>query len=214
MNRVWIGAGVVLLALTACQGKTASTSGPQETVSAMKAPAAKRHMANAEAKKTPVERGKYLVTAIGCNDCHTPLKMGPNGPEPDMSRMLSGHPEDEKLAAPPKMAGGWMMAASASSTAFAGPWGVSYTANLTPDPSGLGAWTADQFVKTMRTGKHWGQSRAILPPMPWAGIGQLSDRDLKAIFAYLQSIPPIANHVPDPLPPPAEASSGASKQGG
>jgi len=213
MNRVWIGAGLVLLALTACQGKMASQSGSQETAPAMKAPAAKGHMADAEAKKTPVERGKYLVEAIGCNDCHTPLKMGPNGPEPDMSRMLSGHPEDEKLSAPPKMTGGWMMAAAGSMTAFAGPWGISYPANLTPDPSGLGAWTVDEFIKTMRTGKHWGESRAILPPMPWRGIGQLSDRDLKAIFAYLQSIPPVSNHVPDPVPPP-EAPGAPAKQAG
>src|SRR6185295_17401436 len=56
---------------------------------------------------TPVERGKYIVNAGGCHDCHTPAKMGPNGPEPDMSRMLSGHPENLKVEAPPKMSGGW-----------------------------------------------------------------------------------------------------------
>ena len=207
MGRVWIGVGLALLALTACQGKMGQQSASEKAAPAMEKTAAEGQAAMAE--QTPVERGKYLVTAIGCNDCHTPLKMGPNGPEPDMSRMLSGHPEDEKLGAPPKMTDGWMMAAAGSMTAFAGPWGISYPANLTPDPSGLGAWTADQFIKTLRTGKHWGQSRAILPPMPWHGIGQLSDSDLKAIFAYLQSIPPVSNHVPDPVPPAgAPASQG------
>src|SRR5688572_14958854 len=45
-----------------------------------------------------VERGKYLVTIGGCNDCHTPWTMTPQGPAPDMSRMLSGHPADVKVA--------------------------------------------------------------------------------------------------------------------
>src|SRR5580765_355411 len=45
-----------------------------------------------------VKRGEYLVTVGGCNDCHTPLKMGPQGPEPDMSRMLSGHPDSFPIA--------------------------------------------------------------------------------------------------------------------
>jgi cytochrome c553 len=211
MGRVWIGAGLALLLLTACQGKMAQQSASNETAPAMEKPAVEGQVAQAAmAQETPAERGKYLVTAIGCNDCHTPLKMGPNGPEPDMSRMLSGHPEGEKLPAPPKMTNGWMMAAAGSMTAFAGPWGISYPANLTPDPSGLGAWTADQFIKTMRTGKHWGQSRAILPPMPWQGIGKLSDNDLRAIFAYLQSIPPVSNHVPDPVPPPAAPGAAGS----
>ena len=46
-----------------------------------------------------LERGKYLVTVGGCNDCHTPLKMGAKGPEPDMSRMLSGHPDSFPITA-------------------------------------------------------------------------------------------------------------------
>src|SRR5262245_14387767 len=50
-----------------------------------------------------LERGKYLVNIGGCNDCHTPLKMGAKGPEPDLSRMLSGHPEDAKLPPPRKL---------------------------------------------------------------------------------------------------------------
>jgi mono/diheme cytochrome c family protein len=152
-----------------------------------------------------VERGKYLVTVGGCNDCHTPLKMGPKGPEPDMDRMLSGHPETFPIEQLPVSGGQqWMMTAAATGTAFAGPWGVSFTANLTPDTNtGLGIWTEEMFINTIRTGKHWGVSRDILPPMPWFNYREMNDDDLKAVFAYLRSIKPITNHVPTPLPPAA-----------
>jgi hypothetical protein len=53
----------------------------------------------------------------------------------------------------------------------------------------------------MRTGKHLGVGRAILPPMPWPGVAALTDEDLKALFAYLQSLKPISNLVPQPIPP-------------
>jgi hypothetical protein len=156
-----------------------------------------------------LERGRYLVTILSCNDCHTPFKMGPQGPEPDMSRMLSGHPESMKLPPPPAPAGPWIWAGSASNTAYAGPWGVSYASNLTPDPNtGLGIWTEEMFLKMMKTGKHMGVSREVQPPMPWPWYGKAEDEDLKAVFAYLKSIPPIVNHVPDWQPPaPAKAAS-------
>ena len=57
------------------------------------------------------------------------------------------------------------------------------------------------FVNAMRKGKHMGISRPILPPMPWQDIAAMSDADLKAMYAYLRTIPPIVNHVPDPIPP-------------
>src|SRR5688572_5524004 len=87
-----------------------------------------------------VERGAYLVRAMGCNDCHTPWKMGPRGPEPDMTRALTGHPADVVMPPPPSLPPGpWIWMGAATNTAFAGPWGVSFTANLTPDPeTGLG----------------------------------------------------------------------------
>ena len=150
--------------------------------------------------QSPVERGKYIVTAGACHDCHTPLMMGPNGPEPDMSRMLSGHPESIKIARGPKLDDPWMAAASSTMTAWSGPWGISYTANLTPDQNtGLGNWTEDMFISAIREGKHMGTSRPILPPMPWQVFRNYTDDDLKAIFAYLKSIPPVTNHVPDPI---------------
>lgn len=152
-----------------------------------------------------VARGKYLVTVAGCNDCHTPWQMGPNGPEPDMSRMLSGHPAGMNLPPPPKLPEGpWIMTAIGTNTAWSGPWGVSFTANLTPDPeTGLGKWTLRNFVDTIRTGRHMGRGRPILPPMPIPAYKHFTDDDFKAIYSYLRTIPVVQNRVPEPLPPPA-----------
>ena len=158
-----------------------------------------------------IKRGQYLTTIGGCHDCHTPLKMGPQGPEPDFSRALSGHPEALVMPPAPKLpAGPWMWTGAATNTAFAGPWGVSYARNLTPEQlTGMGIWTEEMFIKTLRTGKHYGVSRPILPPMPWQNLAQATDEDLKSIYAYLRSIKPIKNQVPDailaPPPPPAAA---------
>jgi mono/diheme cytochrome c family protein len=155
-----------------------------------------------EAGRSRIEHGKYLVNLGGCTDCHTPLKMGPKGPEPDLSRYLSGHPEDAHTPPPPKLPAGPWFAMTAGMTAWAGPWGVSYAANLTPDPNtGLGIWTEAMFIQAMRTGKHFGVGRDILPPMPWQTLSQLSDADLKDMYAYLRSLPPVKNHVPVPVPP-------------
>jgi hypothetical protein len=147
-----------------------------------------------------------LVIGGLCHDCHSPKKLGPKGPEPDMDKMLSGHPEGITVAAPyrPAAASPWAIASTDDLTAWSGPWGVSFAANLTPDTlTGLrsGVWTEEIFIKALRTGKHMGTARDILPPMPWNFIGQLSDDDLKAIWAYLGTIPAIKNHVPDPIPP-------------
>jgi hypothetical protein len=147
-----------------------------------------------------VDRGKYIVMSGGCHDCHTPLKMGANGPEPDLSLMLSGHPEQVAMPPAPAAQGLWMWSGGATGTAFSGPWGVSFAANLTPDQNtGLGIWTEDMFVRAMREGRHMGTSRPILPPMPWQSVRNLNDEDLKAVFAYLKTVPPVTNHVPDPI---------------
>lgn len=152
-----------------------------------------------------VARGMYIVNTSGCHDCHTPWKVGPKGPEPDMTLALSGHPESMTLPPPPKLGNGpWVWTAAGTNTAFAGPWGVSYTANLTPDEmTGTGIWTEDIFIKTIRSGRHWGVSRPILPPMPWTVYRNMTDEDLKSVFAYLRTVKPIRNQVPEPLPPPA-----------
>jgi mono/diheme cytochrome c family protein len=160
--------------------------------------------ASAAAGGARVERGKYLVTMIGCSDCHTPLKMGPKGPQPDVERFLSGHPEQMGALPPAKAQGPWLWAGAATNTAFAGPWGVSYAANLTPDRNtGLGIWTEEMFVKAIRTGRHMGTSREILPPMPWPAFRNATDEDLKSIYAYLRTLKPVTNHVPDVRPPAA-----------
>jgi mono/diheme cytochrome c family protein len=159
--------------------------------------------AAADASPALVDRGRYLVTTSGCHDCHTPLKMGENGPEPDMSRMLSGHPESFVIAAPPANPGEeWMMVAARTMTAFSGPWGMSFTANLTPDDeTGLGRWTLQNFKDTIRSGRHMGRGRPILPPMPIPMYKNFNDADFEAIYAFLRSIPPVRNRVPEPLPP-------------
>jgi hypothetical protein len=92
--------------------------------------------------------------------------------------------------------------AAATMTAWSGPWGVSFTRNLTPDPeTGIGKWTEQNFIDSLRNGKIMGKGRPLLPPMPWAMYGTLTDEDLKAMFAYLKTIPPVKNRVPEPLAP-------------
>jgi len=150
-----------------------------------------------------VERGAYLVNIMACNDCHTPWKMGPQGPEPDMTRMLSGHPQDMVMPPVTRQKGPWEWAGAGTNTAFSGAWGVSFTANLTPDPeTGLGKWTDETFIRALRTGRHEGQGRPILPPMPYPMYRNATDEDLRAVFAFLQSIPAIRNRVPQPIDPP------------
>jgi hypothetical protein len=148
-----------------------------------------------------VARGRYLADSIGCDDCHTPKKMGAKGPELDMTRRFSGHPEGSKLPTPPALpAGPWVATASWDLTAWSGPWGVSYAFNLTPDENtGIGSWSEETFVGAIRTGRHMGVSRPILPPMPWNVYRNLSDDDLRALYAYLRTVTPVKNRVPEPL---------------
>jgi mono/diheme cytochrome c family protein len=154
-----------------------------------------------------VARGRYLVQFGLCNDCHTPHKLGPNGLEPDLTRALSGHPSDLVMPAPPVLGPSWAWAGAGTMTSFVGPWGVSFTANLTPDKeTGLGNWTEEMFMMALRTGRHEGKGRPILPPMPFQYVASLTDDDLKAVFAYLQSIPPVRNRVPAPIDPAEETA--------
>ena len=155
------------------------------------------------AESDPVERGRLLIAGGGCHDCHSPKVFGPNGPMVDESRILSGHPESVGVVQPFKGDGGpWTTHTNDHLTAWSGAWGVSFAANLTPDQNtGLGIWTEQMFVDAIKQGKHMGTSRTILPPMPWNEYRHLPDDDLKAMFAYLKSIPPIANRVPVPLDP-------------
>jgi hypothetical protein len=148
--------------------------------------------------------GHHLVQMIGCNDCHTPKKMTNMGPVPDTTQLLSGHPA--AMPAPQvdrKDAESKGLALTNDMTAWVGPWGISYAANLTPDQTGIGNWSEAQFFKAMREGKFKGLdgSRPLLPPMPWEDFTNMKDEELKAIFAYLISIKPIHNIVPAAAPP-------------
>lgn len=149
-------------------------------------------------------RGKYIVNSAGCHDCHTPWVMGPKGPEPDMTRMLSGHPEQLVMPPAPKVPEPWLVIGADTNTAYAGPWGVSFTANLTPDvETGIGRWTLKNFVDTFRTGRRMGRGRPVLPPMPIHVYNNFNDQDLASVYAYLRTIPAITNRVPEPLAPAA-----------
>ena len=154
-------------------------------------------------KDSLVKRGAYLVAMMGCSDCHSPKKFGPMGPEVDSSLLLSGHPASMPVAfIDTAVLKNWVLF-NGMTTAVAGPWGVSFSANLTSDSTGIGSWTEEQFDKAFRHGKSKGldANRMLLPPMPWASYRNMSDPDFKAIFAYLKSTKPIKNNVPAPIPP-------------
>jgi len=154
--------------------------------------------------ESQVKWGEHLVLLAGCDDCHTPKKMGPQGPEPDMDLRLSGHPT--KMPPPDidrKMVEAKGLGVTSTLTAWVGPWGISYAANITSDSTGIGNWKEEQFIKAMREGKFMGldNTRPIMPPMPWEGIAKYSDDELKALFAFLKSTKPVRNLVPDYQPP-------------
>jgi mono/diheme cytochrome c family protein len=160
---------------------------------------------SSKASSERVARGAYLVNLGGCNDCHSPKLVTPKGVTLDPMKILSGHQADRKLPEVPKgllTERGWIAATNGDLTAWAGPWGISYAANLTPDPAtGIGGWTEEMFMKTLKTGKHLGTGRQILPPMPWENFARLNDQDLKDMYAYFMSIRPVRNPVPQPVPP-------------
>jgi len=146
--------------------------------------------------------GEHMVTIADCNACHTPKKMTNHGPVLDSTLLLSGHP-----LGMPKIdsykddfaAKGLTMAMDL--TEWVGPWGRSYAANLTPDDTGIGNWTEEQFMYAIRNGKSKGLpgSRPLLPPMPWEMYRFMTDGELKAIFAFLKTVKPIQNVVPPPI---------------
>lgn len=149
------------------------------------------------------ERGAYLVATIGCADCHSPKVMSDSGPVPDPERQLAGHPEGEAL--PPydlTRVEGYALF-NMGLTAAVGPWGTTFAANLTPDATGIGNWSEEQFIRAMREGQWRGLegTRKLLPPMPWMNYSQLTDTDLKSIFVYLRTLKPVPNVVPQYIPP-------------
>ena len=154
--------------------------------------------------ESQVKWGEHIVTISGCNDCHTPKKMTAQGPMLDSSLLLSGHPAQMP---PPdidrKMVESKGLGVTQTLTSWVGPWGISYAANLTPDSTGIGLWKEEQFIYCLRNGKFKGlaDSRPLLPPMPWVQYKFMSDDEMKAVFAYLKSLKPVHNLVPNAASP-------------
>jgi hypothetical protein len=148
--------------------------------------------------------GEHLVTVSACHDCHSPKKMTGHGPEIDSALLLSGHPA--QLPPPDvnrKDLESKGLVTTSDLTSWIGPWGISFAANLTSDATGTGNWKEEQFMYAIREGKFKGLagSRSLLPPMPWQMYRNMTDDELKAIFAYLKTTKPINNVVPPPVPP-------------
>jgi hypothetical protein len=148
-----------------------------------------------------VKRGSYLVNTIGCDDCHSPKKFGPNGMEIDMEHRFGGYLANSPIGKPNTsvMKDGYVLFAM-DLTSAVGPWGQSYSANISSDATGIGNWTEEQFFRAIREGKSKGlkEARPLLPPMPWFVYKNMDDLDLKAIFAYLKTTKPVENRVPGP----------------
>jgi mono/diheme cytochrome c family protein len=113
----------------------------------------------------PVARGKYLVNLGNCMACHTPMKQG----QPIAQLAFGG------------------------GMRFTGPWGELTSANITPDASGISYYDEAMFVKTLRTGQVG--ARKLNSIMPWGYFRNMTDDDLKAIFAYLRTVTPVQHRV-------------------
>jgi len=157
----------------------------------------------AQANNSAVERGRYLVRITGCHDCHSPKVQGMT---PNLDLALSGRPASTQLPSETKTE----VHASGDLTAWTGPWGYSVASNLTPDPAtGIGTrYNEASFIATMRTGKK-PNGTPIMPPMPSEVYQNMTDDDLKAIFAYLRTIKPIRNPVLAGLKLPANTAKPA-----
>lgn len=168
----FIGHAALMLSLLAFAA-TSCTSTPKEEGAAATA-------AVADTVATAAH-GAYLVTIVGCHDCHTP---GALFGAPDFQRALAG-----------------------SEVGWSGPWGVSYARNITPDPvAGIGAWTEDQIVLTLQTGKR-PDGTDLLPPMPWPATASMKPRDIRSVAKYLKSIMPVNHTVPASVPPGGKANT-------
>jgi mono/diheme cytochrome c family protein len=129
----------------------------------------------APSQEDKIARGRRVSFTSGCQDCHTP---GTFYGSLDSTRMLSG-----------------------TELGWAGPWGVSYPRNLTPDmETGIGKWSEEDIVTAIRTG-HRPDQTPLLPPMPWPMYANLTDEDAYALAAFLKSLPPIVHKAPDVIPP-------------
>ncbi|WP_224995792.1 cytochrome c [Cesiribacter sp. SM1] len=191
MKKLFTSSLVLLAAAGMLQVACSSTPDPGETKAA-----------SVGYSQEQILRGEYLVNVSGCHDCHSPKVFGPNGPEPDPERLLSGHPADMPLEEVDVTKVGQWVLFNGHLTAAVGPWGASFSANLTSDPTGVGNWTEEQFFTAIRKGKYKGieGGRNLMPPMPWPQVAKMTDEDLRAVFAYLKTVKPIKNVPPAPIP--------------
>ena len=190
------GLAFAVICFTQCTENKKTEPAAEATV------AAEKH--NIGGYETQVKWSEHLVAIGGCNDCHTPKKMTPMGPVDDSSLLLSGHPE--KLPAPDidrKQMESKRLVVTSDFTAWVGPWGITYSANLTPDETGTGKWTESQFLYALRNSISKGLpgARPLLPPMSMMPVKNMTDDELKAIYAYLRTIKPVKNNSVQPTPP-------------
>jgi hypothetical protein len=121
-----------------------------------------------------VRHGWYLVRLAQCNDCHTPYNKD-GTPRPDLM-----------------FGGGQRMT---------GPWGDVVTPNITSDPTGISHYDESMFIKTIRTGHASGGVRELNTFMPYGYFRNMTDDDLKAIFAFLRTVNPVQHNVDNSEPP-------------
>lgn len=150
-----------------------------------------------------IARGRYLVTILGCGDCHSPKTMTPDGLVVDTQTMLSGFPSTRAIPEFQKafiQEGGVVV--NSDLTAAMGPWGISFAANLTSDTTGIGNWTEAQFGSGLKHAKIKGleMPQPMMPAMPWNNWGGIQEADVRAMFYYLQSTKPVNNTVPARIP--------------
>jgi len=131
-----------------------------------------------------VALGRYINTSFDCYACHSA----------DFTKM--------DIAEPEKSAG--FMGGGNTVIDIAGR--PVRTANLTMDPeTGIGAWTEEQFVRTLRSGIRPDGRPLRYPMVPQV---EFTDRELSAVYAYLKTVPVIRNDVPRNFDPPVEADAG------
>ncbi len=178
-----LAAGIIVIAGSSCKSNGANDNNTPDSIQL-------------------VQRGEYLVNTMGCDDCHSPKKMGAQGPEVIPELRLSGYPGDRSIhEVDTKIIQQGSVIFNYDLTGSVGPWGASFAANLTSDSSGIGTWSEPQFFKAIREGKSKGldHNRTLLPPMPWQNFAKLNDNDLKAIYRYLKTTKPVRNVVPTPV---------------
>ncbi|HSE37257.1 MAG TPA: c-type cytochrome [Blastocatellia bacterium] len=131
----------------------------------------------------PVKRGDFLVRMASCADCHTPQERGQTKPGFEF-------------------AGGLL---------FTTPEGTVMAPNITPDASGISFYDEDLFIQAIRTGKV--KARTLSPIMPWLFYREMTDEDLKAMYAYVRTLKPV-KHTVDNTEPPTGCKLCGLKHGG